>query len=156
MKLTLKSLPLIPRRFGGTVRGVRFDEVAGQRMKAKISRKRPILFSIWLWLNIVIAALSALGYFLAPELFLQGMPTVPLGLMYLYGLMCLACIYCTVSMLHWRRSGFWGLLAIGIVATLLNAYYFDLTTAVTGIVLFGITVAFLFLGGSNRLWNSFT
>jgi hypothetical protein len=124
-------------------------------MSERTERKLPILFSIWLWLNIVTAAVCVLIYFLIPQALTDEYPRFSTNVAYAYGVMSILSLYSALLMLRWRRAGFWIYLALLVIGTATNVYYTDAITAFVGVSLSMITVPFLFLGGSKRLWNSF-
>ena len=118
-------------------------------------RKRPVLFTVWLWINVLMLTAAALIYFLAPQAIVDTRPPMNKNVSYAYGLISVASVYCTYLLLRWRRAGFWGSLAISIGVTVANFYYTDYASTVVGVALGLITIAFLFWGGSNRLWTHF-
>ncbi|AOO65600.1 hypothetical protein [Sulfurospirillum halorespirans] len=118
-------------------------------------RRRPKLFTIWLWMNIIFSVIGGIVYFIYPQLIMLTNPKFSITSSYLYGVMCILSLYFTILILRWKRSGFFGSMALLIVGTGLNLYYVEFQAALVGIILEMITVAYLFLGGSKRLWNYF-
>ena len=96
---------------------------------------------------------AALLYLFGADLVLQGMPNMPEWSFPVLIIMSIFNLVCAVSLFRWKKWGFWGFLASGIIVIIVNlSIGLSTASALGGIVGIAILYGVLQIGKENKGW----
>jgi hypothetical protein len=116
------------------------------------AKKRHGCLTAWLVLTIVANSASALWYALRSETIRRSLPNAPGWALPVLIIFALFNVVCAVALFQWKKWGFWGFCASGVVS-LVVYLWLGLGTGVAGAVV-GVLLLYgvLHIGKENKGW----
>jgi uncharacterized membrane protein YfhO len=121
--------------------------------KIQIHKNRHGCLTAYLVFMMIMNSGAALLYLFGADLVLQGMPNMPEWSFPVLIIMSIFNLVCAVSLFRWKKWGFWGFLASGIIVIIVNlSIGLSTASALGGIVGIAILYGVLQIGKENKGW----
>ena len=122
--------------------------------KIQIPKNRHGCLTAYLVFMMIMNSGAALLYLFGADLVLQGMPNMPEWSFPVLIIMSIFNLVCAVSLFRWKKWGFWGFVASGLIVIIVNHMSIGLSTAsaLGGIVGIAILYGVLQIGKENKGW----
>ena len=122
-------------------------------MSAYEVKQRHGCLTIWLILMIVMNSIATLLYAFGNLILREEFPDARLGLFALLAVISAFGVVCAIALLRWKKWGFWGCCASGLVGFGLNlSSGVGIGKSVYGLVGLGILFILLHTGEGNKAW----
>ena len=121
--------------------------------KIQIHKNRHGCLTAYLVFMMIMNSGAALLYLFGADLVLQGKPNMPEWSFPVLIIMSIFNLVCAVSLFRWKKWGFWGFLASGIIVIIVNlSIGLSTASALGGIVGIAILYGVLQIGKENKGW----
>lgn len=117
------------------------------------AKSRHGCLTAWLVLMLVANSASALMYIFGAENIRRNMPAVPQWAFPVLIVFSLFNLACAIALFRWKKWGFWGFCASGIIALVINLYIgINPVTALSGLIGLALLFGVLQIGKENKGW----
>jgi hypothetical protein len=105
--------------------------------------KRHSFLTIWLCLIVILNLLGGIYYLLNTDKIHELVPTTPLWVIKIQADLAIFNVVCAVALFNWKRWGFWGYCATGVISCFLNIFFSSISIP-KAIIISSFSVLMLF------------
>jgi hypothetical protein len=117
--------------------------------------KRSKWLSGWLWFMLISNLVNVPSTYFMADMIMAQSPKLNLALIYTLIFGSALSIAFIAMLIRYKKLGFWGIVAVAVLAFVINIYALGIKSALLGLLGLVILALLLFKGGENSAWSNY-